>query len=437
MKRFRDTWPAADMIAMHLSTVHFLDKFIPGLTTPEGGIPGFGFSSILKRYGVWHFDQTGQPVSDTCPIDKTLPVPQSQGPVVIPGFVVDAGPIESYNRRFIPSVRKGMGQDYSDETLTGVAFEIGTDDPTPFQDSILSIFNDTLGGSSVNLSGNQSYRAEETQNDQTDFKIFYAQLTAGETIDVGTCGLPGSAFHGNTFLRLRNPQGVEVASNNNACPGGGARITYTVPPTGLTGEYILREGCTGNSECQGTIGFNITGPSPITNSYFQFPAYTANNTNSDQVNFVSAPVYLVENQTIDVGTCGVQGSRKNGNTFLRLFNPSNVQVAVNNNDGCGTTGSRLEYTVPPGGPRGLYTVRQGCAANTSCGGTTAYWIIGPTNYKVWYHTGTCHDKEITWGTPPIPSCDYDVLIQGPTMFNNWIRGLFEIAPFVPSFINQL
>jgi RHS repeat-associated protein len=79
-------------------------------------------------------------------------------------------------------------------------------------------------------------------------------LEAGDVLKVGTCGVTGSSGSGDTFLRLKNPGGTEVARNDNACTGLLSYLTYVAPGAGT---YELVEGCAGMTSCTGTVAYRI------------------------------------------------------------------------------------------------------------------------------------------------------------------------------------
>jgi hypothetical protein len=99
-------------------------------------------------------------------------------------------------------------------------------------------------------------------------------------------------------------------------------------------------------------------------------SYTAFNTNSAQVNTTNYWISLTAGQTVTLGTCGVAGASFSGDTYLRLYNASNVQVAAND-DSCGGLGSRLVYTASSGGS---FQIRAGCYSNSSCSATAAWTL---------------------------------------------------------------
>ncbi len=79
-------------------------------------------------------------------------------------------------------------------------------------------------------------------------------LTAGQRITLGTCGVTGSAFTGDTYLRLYTSTGTQVASNDDACSGQGSNLGYTAT-TG--GTFQIRAGCYQNKTCSGTVAWTI------------------------------------------------------------------------------------------------------------------------------------------------------------------------------------
>jgi len=185
-------------------------------------------------------------------------------------------------------------------------------------------------------------------------------LRGGETLTLGTCGVPGASSTSNTYLRLFSPSGTEVAANDNACGGAQSNFTYTVPWWG-TGTYQLRAGCAGTSMCGGTVTWTISG----------FFSYSAGNTNNANNGYTTQGLTLVEGQRLQLGTCGVQGASGTGDTYLRLFQSPGPQVAYND-DGCGLL-SNIQFLVP-WGKAGEHQVRAGCYSNGSCNGTVSYLI---------------------------------------------------------------
>ncbi|WP_426754839.1 trypsin-like serine peptidase [Myxococcus sp. Y35] len=119
-----------------------------------------------------------------------------------------------------------------------VAWTIGTSAPPAT--------SGTFNYSAVNTS---SARQNTTNEDVT--------LTAGQRISFGTCNVAGASGTGDSFIRLYNAAGAQVASNDdgNGC-GSLSHATYTVP-AGAGGTYQIRAGCYGNTSCSGTVGWTI------------------------------------------------------------------------------------------------------------------------------------------------------------------------------------
>jgi hypothetical protein len=86
------------------------------------------------------------------------------------------------------------------------------------------------------------------------------------------------------------------------------------------------------------------------------------NTNSDTQNYVQFAIDETAGRLLTIGTCGSD----TGDTYLRLMNPNNTQLAEND-DACGPNGrqSQLSVAVPT---TGTYVLRGGCYSNTACGG---------------------------------------------------------------------
>ncbi|MBK7533921.1 MAG: S8 family serine peptidase [Myxococcales bacterium] len=216
------------------------------------------------------------------------------------------------------------------------------------------------GGGGTSYSYSATNTASATQNTVNQV----VALTAGQKITLGTCGLTGATFTGDTWLRFNGPAGTEVASNDDSCGGRGSSITYTAT---AAGNYTIRGGCYTTGACTGTVVWAITSTPPPTGGNY---SYSATNTNSAQQNTVNQAVTLAAGQTIVLGTCGVTGGTFTGDTWLRLANPSGTQVG-SNDDACGGRGSNLSYTATVAG---TFQIRGGCYAAGSCTGTVAWTI---------------------------------------------------------------
>jgi hypothetical protein len=187
-------------------------------------------------------------------------------------------------------------------------------------------------------------------------------LVEGQTVLIGTCGLPNAFASGDTYLRLHGPAGAEVAFNDDAFGSYCSYLRYTVPPGG-GGNHTLRAGCYFDRACRATVAWSLGGST-----------YSAANTNSATVNTVNQRFTLTEGQVLSVGTCGLPGASFSGDTYLRLFNPQGALVSLSD-DNCGGLGSNIRYVVPAGGG-GVYELRAGCFSSTACGGNLAWATRG-------------------------------------------------------------
>ena len=80
------------------------------------------------------------------------------------------------------------------------------------------------------------------------------------------------------------------------------------------------------------------------------------------------PIYLKAGDTVMIATCVVTGSSYVGDTYLRLFSPTAVEV-TSNDDYCLGLGSKIHYTASA---TGNYMIRAGCFSTGTCQGTVAY-----------------------------------------------------------------
>jgi hypothetical protein len=79
-------------------------------------------------------------------------------------------------------------------------------------------------------------------------------INAGEWIAVGTCGVTGARVGGDTVLRLRDPDGVEIAYSDDACGGLGSRISFRATRTGAH-QIVLA--CYSSEGCGGRVAWQV------------------------------------------------------------------------------------------------------------------------------------------------------------------------------------
>ena len=110
------------------------------------------------------------------------------------------------------------------------------------------------GSVSSTNNGSFSYSTANTANATTETTNSSVYLYAGQLFTAGTCGVAGAVANGNTWLRLNNPSGQEVASNDDAggsC-GLGSSLSLVIP---TTGSYVIRAGCYSSTSCSGTVAY--------------------------------------------------------------------------------------------------------------------------------------------------------------------------------------
>lgn len=209
--------------------------------------------------------------------------------------------------------------------------------------------------------GSYSFAATNTTSATVNTVDLGITLSAGQTISLGTCGVLGAEGTGDTVVRLFDPANNNVATSDDG-PGCGllSQLSFTAPQFGT---YAIRAGCFSAGTCSGTVAYSVTGGGAV--------GYAATNTNSALQNTANLDILLAAGQTITLGTCGVPGSSGTGDTYLRLFDAANNNVAASDDGpGCGLL-SQLSFTAPTAG---IYELRAGCFSAGACNGTVAYTL---------------------------------------------------------------
>jgi hypothetical protein len=102
-----------------------------------------------------------------------------------------------------------------------------------------------------------TYETGATSNATTNTYQYSIYASAGQVVTAGTCGIfGGSVVYGDTWLRVKNPTGGEIASNDDSCHGTASNISFVAA---ATGNYTIHGGCYSNNSCKGTVAF-IVGP---------------------------------------------------------------------------------------------------------------------------------------------------------------------------------
>lgn len=216
------------------------------------------------------------------------------------------------------------------------------------------------------------YFAISTNNAVQNSKKRLMFLSPGQTIDFGTCGVPGSTGQFNTFLRLISAAGTLVASNDNASGCGQlSRAQYTVPAL-QGGLYELSAGCNGVTACEGTVAYTTSGS---TGGSF---TYDASNTASATTGTRNVTVTVRAGETLIAGTCGVEQAFTRDDTYLRLF-AGTLELTSSDDIGgdCGF-GSRLSYKPTT---TNTFSIRAGCYGSATCSATVSYVIVPGGSYS--------------------------------------------------------
>jgi len=103
-------------------------------------------------------------------------------------------------------------------------------------------------------SGSFYYSASNTSSANQNTTNVPVALPGGATFVVGTCGLPDASAIGDTYLRLFDANGQQVAASDDACGSLSSNISYTVPAN-AGGTYTIRAGCYSSLSCSGTVAY--------------------------------------------------------------------------------------------------------------------------------------------------------------------------------------
>jgi V8-like Glu-specific endopeptidase len=205
--------------------------------------------------------------------------------------------------------------------------------------------------------GSYSFSASNTASATTNTVNFDVALSAGQTITLGTCGVTGAEGTGDTVLRLFDASSAQVAANDDSCDLR-SNLSFTAPRAGV---FQIRAGCFSSNSCSGTVAYTLSATGSL--------PFSASNTNSAMQNTANFDISLLAGQTITLGTCGAPGASGTGDTYIRLFDATNHQVASNDDAAnCGLL-SNLSFTAPIDS---VLQVRAGCFSGAACSGVVGY-----------------------------------------------------------------
>ena len=102
-----------------------------------------------------------------------------------------------------------------------------------------------------------SYTANDTASATRNTVPWAVNLTRNSKITIGTVGIEGGDYDGDTFLRLKGPTGAELAYNDDAAGTLASNLSYVVPSTGT---YTIHGGCYDNKQCWGAVAVQVQDP---------------------------------------------------------------------------------------------------------------------------------------------------------------------------------
>ena len=97
------------------------------------------------------------------------------------------------------------------------------------------------------------FSATNTNSAQQNTTNHNVAISAGQTIQLGTCTVGGASGTGDTYVRLYAPNGTLVASNDDSC----GLLSYLSHTATLSGIYQIRAGCYSSRTCDGTVAYSI------------------------------------------------------------------------------------------------------------------------------------------------------------------------------------
>jgi hypothetical protein len=104
--------------------------------------------------------------------------------------------------------------------------------------------------------GSFSYSVFNTSSATVNTYNYAVYLYAGQLFTVGTCGLPGASGSGDTYLRINNPSGQEIASSDDAGTQCGWLLSNISLVAAVTGTYVIRAGCFSSGACSGVVTYS-------------------------------------------------------------------------------------------------------------------------------------------------------------------------------------
>lgn len=101
-----------------------------------------------------------------------------------------------------------------------------------------------------------SFHSANTHSATRNTAICSLFACEGTSVVMRTCTENGKECNGDTFLRLKDENGIEVAMNDDGC-GYCSHLEYTFPRDSGCKEYELHQGCYDTEECEGQVKIDI------------------------------------------------------------------------------------------------------------------------------------------------------------------------------------
>jgi hypothetical protein len=252
----------------------------------------------------------------------------------------------------------GLGSQltYTAPTATTVTLKAGCYSTTSCDGTVAY----TIGVSSASFSLTNTNTAQQNTLDRT------VHLVAGDKLTVGTCGLPGALFAGDTFVRMSLGP-TDLGFGFQSCDGQGSLMAIRAA---TTGDYSVRLGCFGAGSCSGNVVYRVTPPDAGSSSF----GFTTSNTASATQGTSNLSLWLRAGDVITAGTCpSLPGAHGAGDTYIAMV-PSAGFFGISNDDGCASSSllsSFSGFSIQPN-LAGAWELRAGCYAGTACSGELAY-----------------------------------------------------------------
>ena len=245
----------------------------------------FAFGTALLSGSAYHVTVKAQPASPP----QTCTVTNASGTVgganitnVTVACVTDSFPISGTITGLIAgdsiTLRNNGGDDlvrstngnftFATPVTSGQSYTVTVTDASPFlQTCTIANGTGTVRNGVVNdvaitcvvppSSGSFSYSATNTSSATQNTTNVDIPMSAGQTLTIGTCGVPGGSGVGDTWLRVFDPGGALEAFDDDACDSLLTFLTFTALTTEV---FSVHAGCFLEQSCSGTVAYILSGP---------------------------------------------------------------------------------------------------------------------------------------------------------------------------------